>query len=62
MPSPYLVINAVTESMLNQLTEGDEKLRGDLGKEVLESYLYDIAIELPINKNIPSKSSNSANT
>lgn len=46
-PSPYLVINAVTESMLNQLTEGDEKLRGDLGKEVLESYLYDIAIELP---------------
>lgn len=46
-PSPYLVINSVTESMLNQLTEGDEKLRGDLGKEVLESYLHDIVNELP---------------
>jgi len=46
-PSPYLVINAITESMINQLTEGNNALRSDIGKEALESYLYDIVKELP---------------
>ncbi len=42
VPSPYLVINAVTESMLNRITLGDNKLRRAIGKEVIENYLYDI--------------------
>lgn len=46
IPSPYLVINAVTESMLNRVTFGDEQLRREFGKEVIESYLYDIASQV----------------
>lgn len=46
VPSPYLVINAVTESMLNRITLGDNKLRRAIGKEVIESYLYDIVSQL----------------
>ena len=46
VPSPYLVINAVTESMLNRLTLKDNKLRRAIGKEVIESYLYDIVEQL----------------
>lgn len=42
IPSPYLVINAVTESMLNRLTFRNDKLRKLIGKEVLENYLFDI--------------------
>jgi len=47
IPSPYLVINAVTESMLNRLTLGNSKLRKKLGKEVIEEYLYSIYNENP---------------
>ena len=46
VPSPYLVINAVTESMLNRITLGDGKLRRAIGKEVIECYLYDIVSQL----------------
>lgn len=46
IPSPYLVINAVTESMLNRITLGDGKLRRAIGKEVIEGYLYDIVSQL----------------
>lgn len=46
VPSPYLVVNAVTESMLNRLTLKDNKLRRALGKEVIENYLYDIVEQL----------------
>ncbi|MFI3238734.1 MAG: hypothetical protein R3Y47_12050 [Lachnospiraceae bacterium] len=42
IPSPYLVINAVTDSMLNRLTLGNDALRHTIGKEVIETYLYDI--------------------
>lgn len=42
IPAPYLVINAVTDSMLNRLTLKNNRLRNEFGKEVLESYLYDI--------------------
>lgn len=42
IPSPYLIINAVTESMLNRLTLGKKTLRILIGKEVLENYLFDI--------------------
>jgi hypothetical protein len=47
IPSPYLVINAVTESLLNRLTHGKKKLRNALGKEVIENYLLDIYKEVP---------------
>lgn len=46
VPSPYLVINAVTESMLNRVTFKDNELRRIIGKEVIESYLYDIVGQL----------------
>ena len=46
IPSPYLVINAVTESMLNRVTFRDNGLRRAIGKEVIESYLYDIVSQL----------------
>lgn len=48
IPSPYLVINAVTESLLNRLTNGRNNLRRILGKEVIEEYLYSIYRELPM--------------
>lgn len=47
VPSPYLVVNAVTESLYNRFTEGNNELRALLGKEVIESYLYDIYSTLP---------------
>ncbi|WP_446787162.1 hypothetical protein [Macellibacteroides fermentans] len=47
IPSPYLVINAVTESLLNRLTFGNKKLRIAFGKEVIENYLFDIYKEVP---------------
>lgn len=46
VPSPYLVINGVTESMLNRITFKDNKLRRKIGKEVIEAYLYDIVSQL----------------
>ena len=46
VPSPYLVINAVTESMLNRVTFKDDRLRRAIGKEVIENYLYDIVSQL----------------
>lgn len=47
IPSPYLVINAVTESLLNRLTFGNKKLRNAFGKEVIENYLFDIYENIP---------------
>lgn len=47
IPSPYLVINAVTESLLNRLTFDNKKLRNLFGKEVIENYLYDIYRNVP---------------
>ncbi|OPY59905.1 MAG: hypothetical protein A4E56_03030 [Pelotomaculum sp. PtaU1.Bin065] len=47
IPSPYLVVNAVTESLLNRLTFGNKKLRNTFGKEVIENYLLDIYKEVP---------------
>lgn len=47
IPSPYLVINAITESMLNRLTYCNPRLRNLFGKEVIESYLFDIYKDLP---------------
>lgn len=47
IPSPYLIINAVTESLLNRLTFGNKKLRNAFGKEVIENYLFDIYKGVP---------------
>lgn len=46
VPLPYLMINAVTESLLQRLTMGNKSLRNAFGKEVLEQYLYDICSEV----------------
>ena len=47
IPSPYLVVNAVTESFLNRMTLGNDALRNLFGKEVIENYLFDIYKEVP---------------
>ena len=46
IPNPYLVIDAVTSSLLNRLTENNNELRKNFGKEVIESYLYAMCREL----------------
>ena len=46
IPSPYLVANAVTASMLNRLTLGKNDLRRRFGKEVIEEYLFSIYREV----------------
>lgn len=46
IPSPYLIIDAVTISMLNRLTLNNVKLRRKIGKEVIEEYLYHIYKQL----------------
>lgn len=40
MPTPHLLVRAVTESLFHRLTFGNNKLREKIGKCVLESYLY----------------------
>lgn len=42
LPLPHLIMQSVTSSLLFRLTEGNNKLRELLGKEVLESYLLHI--------------------
>lgn len=46
LPSPYLVINAATESILNRVTYRDDNIRRTIGKEVIEKYVYDIISQL----------------
>lgn len=46
IPLPYLMINAVTESLLQRLTMSNNALRNSFGKEVLEKYLYNIYSEV----------------
>lgn len=59
IPLPYLMINAVTESLLQRLTMGHKSLRNVFGKEVIEKYLYDIYSEVLtvtwISREIPYK-------
>jgi len=40
LPLPHLLIDSITDSLLNRLTDNDDTLRSNLGKEVLESYLF----------------------
>lgn len=42
LPLPHLLFQSVTSSLLFRLTEGNNGLRNSFGKEVLESYLFDI--------------------
>lgn len=41
-PLPHLLYQAITSSLLFRLTEGNNTLRATFGKEVLESYLFEI--------------------
>ena len=45
LPTPHLLFQAVTSSMLYRLTEDDDKLRELIGKEVFESYLLKIILD-----------------
>lgn len=42
LPLPHLVYRATTSSLLFRLTEGNNSLRSDIGRIVLEQYLFDI--------------------
>lgn len=42
LPLPHLIMQTVTSSLLFRLTEGNNKLRTILGKEVLENYILHI--------------------
>ncbi len=42
LPTPHLLFQAVSSSMMYRLTENDEELRRIIGKEVFESYLLKI--------------------
>lgn len=46
VPCPFLIINAVTDSMLNRLTLGNARLRNLIGKELIEQYLYDLYVQI----------------
>jgi len=45
LPLPYLLLNATTDSLLYRITEGNNRLRQVIGKEVIESYLCKILID-----------------
>lgn len=42
LPNMYLGMFALTDKLLNQITEGDNNLRSLIGKEVVESYVFNI--------------------
>lgn len=42
LPTPHLLIQAITSAMMNRLTFGDDNLREQIGKHVIESYLFSI--------------------
>lgn len=42
LPLPHLLFIAITEFLMSRFTEGDHELRGTIGKEVLENYLFHI--------------------
>lgn len=46
VPCPFLIINSVTDSMLNRLTLDNVRLRKLIGKEVIEKYLYDLYAQI----------------
>lgn len=46
VPCPFLIINAVTDSMLNRLTFNNKQLRELIGKELIEQYLYDLYAQI----------------
>lgn len=42
LPTPHLLIQSITTAMMNRLTFGDSELRGEIGKNSCENYLYRI--------------------
>ena len=41
-PLPHLINQCITSSLLCRITNGDNKLRDQIGKNILENYLYEI--------------------
>lgn len=62
VPCPFLIINALTDSLLNRLTLNNKQLRNLIGKEVIEKYLYDLYAQINgvtwISREIEYKGSN----
>lgn len=46
-PLPHLLIDSVTSSMMYKMTKDDDRLRQIIGKEVFESYLYQMVNSSP---------------
>lgn len=42
MPVPYLIIDAICESLITRVTNGNDRLREDIGKFVAQSYIEHI--------------------
>ncbi len=42
LPLPYLVVDAITDSLLTRMTFGKDRLREAIGKEVAQQYIIDI--------------------
>ncbi|MHB1314361.1 MAG: hypothetical protein ACYCX2_02610 [Christensenellales bacterium] len=45
LPLPHLLVDSITDSLLNRLTDENQHLRELFGKEVIENYLYEILLE-----------------
>lgn len=45
LPLPYLIINAITDSLLFRITENNNSIRSKIGKEAIETYLVKILYE-----------------
>ena len=43
-PLPHLLTRSITSSLLYRITEGDNKLRREIGKHIWEKYLYEIIL------------------
>ena len=41
-PLPHVIVSATTDSLLYRLTEGNNALREQIGKHILEGYLFDL--------------------
>lgn len=47
-PTPHLLLDACTSSLIFRLTDGNQDLRSKIGKEILEKYIYKLFFDTKI--------------
>jgi len=52
LPLPHLLNQNITSSLMFRLTEGDNKLRRDIGKHIWERYLFDLVNDTGIYEEV----------